>query len=176
MLATFLPDEAATLALGAALAEALAPGLMVYLRGELGAGKTTLARGVLRALGWQGPVKSPTYTLVEVYELSRLHLHHFDFYRFHDPREWSDAGFRESFNGRNVSLIEWPEKAGDLLPPPDVEIVLASSGDGRNASLRARSDPGRQCLTPGYRSTTPSTVRCASLQIVSARCSSLMKL
>jgi tRNA threonylcarbamoyladenosine biosynthesis protein TsaE len=100
----FLPDEAATLALGAALAPALTPGIVIHLRGELGAGKTTLVRGVLRALGHQGPVKSPTYTLVEVYEVSRLHLHHFDFYRFHDPRDWIDAGFRESFNERSASL------------------------------------------------------------------------
>ena len=151
-----LPDEAATLALGAALASALEPGLAVHLRGDLGAGKTTLVRGVLRALGHAGPVKSPTYTLVELYEISRLSLHHFDFYRFHDPREWSDAGFRESFNGRNVSLIEWPEKAGGLLPPPDVEIALASSGDGRSASLRARSEPGRRCLV-NLASRLPST-------------------
>lgn len=141
-----LPDESATLALGGALARALEPGLSIHLEGELGAGKTTLVRGVLRALGYQGPVKSPTYTLVELYEVSRLVLHHFDFYRFHDPREWSDAGFRESFNGRNVSLIEWPAKAGGLLPPADVEIALESSGDGRNASLRARSDRGGKCL------------------------------
>jgi tRNA threonylcarbamoyladenosine biosynthesis protein TsaE len=142
-----LPDEAATLALGAALAQALEPGLSIHMAGDLGAGKTTLVRGVLRGLGWTGPVKSPTYTLVEVYEVSRLLLHHFDFYRFHDPREWSDAGFRESFNGRTVSLIEWPGKAGGLLPPPDVEIVLESSGEGRNASLRSHSARGQKCLT-----------------------------
>jgi tRNA threonylcarbamoyladenosine biosynthesis protein TsaE len=145
-LATHLADEAATLALGAALAKALEPGVSVHLKGELGVGKTTLVRGVLRGLGWQGRVKSPTYALVELYEVSRLSLHHFDFYRFHDPREWSDAGFRESFNGRTVSLIEWPEKAGDRLPPPDVEIALESSGEGRNASLRSRSDRGEKCL------------------------------
>ncbi len=139
---TDLPDEAATLALGAALAAGLEPGDTVYLRGELGAGKTTLARGVLRGLGFEGRVKSPTYTLVEVYEVSRLHLHHFDFYRFHDPREWTDAGFRESFNGRNVSLIEWPEKAAGQLPPADLEITLTSSGCARNASLRATSPRG----------------------------------
>ena len=142
-----LPDEAATLALGAALGQALEPGLSIHLVGELGAGKTTLVRGVLRGLGWGGPVKSPTYTLVELYEVSRLILHHFDFYRFHDPREWSDAGFRESFNGRTVSLIEWPGKAGGLLPPPDVEIVLESSGEGRNASLHSHSARGQKCLT-----------------------------
>jgi tRNA threonylcarbamoyladenosine biosynthesis protein TsaE len=144
---TYLADEAATLALGAALARTLEPGLALHLRGELGAGKTTLVRGVLRGLGWEGPVKSPTYALVEVYEVSRLLLHHFDFYRFHDPQEWSDAGFRESLNGHTVSLIEWPEKAGDRLPPPDVEIVLESSGDGRNASLRSRSARGQKCLS-----------------------------
>src|SRR5688572_9475602 len=143
---TFLPDEGATLALGAAIARTLAPGMVLFLRGELGAGKTTLARGVLRGLGFEGRVKSPTYSLVELYEVSRLSLHHFDFYRFQDPREWSDAGFRESFNGHTVSLIEWPVKAGALLPPPDVEIDLESSGEGRNVSLRSRSDRGATCL------------------------------
>ena len=121
-------------------------GLSIHLRGELGSGKTTLVRGVLRALGYTGPVKSPTYTLVELYDVSRLVLHHFDFYRFHDPREWSDAGFRESFNGHTVNLIEWPEKAGGLLPAADIEIDLESSGEGRNASLRARSERGQRCL------------------------------
>ena len=145
-LKTFLPDEPATLALGAALARALEPGLTVYLQGDLGAGKTTLVRGVMRGLGHAGPVKSPTYTLVEVYEVSRLHLHHFDFYRFHDPREWIDAGFRETFNGRNVSLIEWPEKAGSLLPPADVRIDLEPSDSGRSASLRSCSLRGQRCL------------------------------
>jgi tRNA threonylcarbamoyladenosine biosynthesis protein TsaE len=144
---TFLPDEAATAALGAALARALEPGLSIHLRGDLGAGKTTLARSALRALGFTGPVKSPTYTLVEVYETSWLHLHHFDFYRFHDPREWIDAGFRETFDGRNVSLIEWPERAGTLLPPPDVVIELAASGSGRTASSRSCSVRGQKCVT-----------------------------
>lgn len=141
-----LPDEAATLALGAAIAPSLGPGTVIHLRGELGAGKTTVVRGLLRALGYLGAVKSPTYTLVEVYEVSRLHLHHFDFYRFHDPREWIDAGFRESFNGRNVSLVEWPERAAGLLPPPDLEITLAASGAGRSASLRASSPTGVRSL------------------------------
>jgi tRNA threonylcarbamoyladenosine biosynthesis protein TsaE len=145
-LKTILPDEQATLALGAALAHALEPGLVIYLRGELGAGKTTLARGTLRALGFEGPVKSPTYTLVEVYELSRLHLHHFDFYRFRDPREWIDAGFRESFNGRTVSLVEWPEKAIGQLPPADLEIALGLLEAGRNAALTANSIAGQKCL------------------------------
>ncbi len=146
-LKTFLPDEAATLALGARLAAVLEPGLTIYLRGELGAGKTTLVRGILRALGHEGPVKSPTYALVELYDVSRLHLHHFDFYRFHDPREWIDAGFRESFNGRTVSLIEWPERAGGSLPPADVEIALELHASGRNAALTSSSVAGQKCLT-----------------------------
>ena len=145
-LKTFLPDEAATLAFGAALAAGLEPGFVVYLRGELGAGKTTLARGVLRGLGYEGPVRSPTYTLVELYAISRLNLHHFDFYRLHDPREWIDAGFRESFNERNLSLVEWPEKAGDLLPCADVEITLTTSGSGRSATCTGNSPRGLRCL------------------------------
>ena len=142
-----LPDERATLALGAALAPLMEPGLVIYLRGELGAGKTTVVRGLVRALGWQGPVRSPTYTLVEVYAVSRLDLHHFDFYRFHDPREWIDAGFRESFNGRTSSLIEWPERAGGMLPPADVEIALALHGTGRSAELTSSSIRGQKMLT-----------------------------
>ena len=155
-LKTILPDERATLALGAALGLALEPGLVVHLRGELGAGKTTLVRGALRALGYEGAVKSPTYTLVEVYELSRLHLHHFDFYRFQDPREWIDAGFRESFNGRTASLIEWPERAAGLLPPADLEIALASHATGRSAELISRSLPGQKCLAKIAERSPPS--------------------
>jgi tRNA threonylcarbamoyladenosine biosynthesis protein TsaE len=141
-----LPDERATLALGAALSTMLEPGLTIYLRGELGAGKTTLVRGALRALGHEGPVRSPTYTLVELYTVSRLDLHHFDFYRFHDPREWIDAGFRESFNGRTVSLIEWPERAGGLLPPADMEILLELHEAGRSAVLTSNTLRGQKCL------------------------------
>src|SRR5205814_3474405 len=135
------------LELGAALAPCLEPGLTIYLRGELGAGKTTLVRGILRAFGHEGPVRSPTYALVEVYELSRLHLHHFDFYRFRDPREWIDAGFRESFNGRTVSLIEWPERAAGALLPADLEVALELHGEGRSAELTSRSLKGQKALT-----------------------------
>jgi tRNA threonylcarbamoyladenosine biosynthesis protein TsaE len=143
----FLPDEAATLALGGAMAGCIEPGTVIYLTGELGAGKTTLVRGLVRALGHAGAVKSPTYALVELYKLSRLDLHHFDFYRFRDPREWIDAGFRESFNGRTVSLIEWPERAAGMLPPADLEVALALHGEGRNAELTSRSLKGQKLLT-----------------------------
>lgn len=141
-----LPDENATLALGAALAPHLAPGMLVTLRGELGAGKTTLVRGLLRALGHAGRVKSPTYALVEVYEVSRLNFYHFDFYRFHDPSEWIEAGFRDIFNGRNACLVEWPERARGQLPPADLEITLAVTEPGRSATLVACSPAGERLL------------------------------
>ena len=141
-----LPDENATLALGAALAPRVAPGLVITLRGELGAGKTTLVRGLLQALGHAGRVKSPTYTLVEVYEVSRLSLYHFDFYRFHDPSEWIDAGFRDIFNGRNVCLIEWPERARGQLPPADLDIALEITEPGRTATITASSPAGEKLL------------------------------
>jgi tRNA threonylcarbamoyladenosine biosynthesis protein TsaE len=141
-----LPGEVDTLDLGARLAAALRPGLLVYLSGELGAGKTTLVRGCLRALGYRGRVKSPTFTLVEVYRLSSLYLHHFDFYRFNDPREWIDAGFRDVFGGDNVCLVEWPEKAGNELPPADLAIRLEHAGNARTAHITAHTEAGAECL------------------------------
>ena len=142
----FLPDEAATLALGNRLARVIEPGLYVALSGNLGAGKTTLTRGILRGLGYQGKVKSPTYTLVELYNLSKLDLYHFDFYRLNDPQEWLDAGFRDYFEPRNVCLVEWPERASDLLPVPDLRISLDAQGDGRRAQLGAGTELGKRCL------------------------------
>jgi tRNA threonylcarbamoyladenosine biosynthesis protein TsaE len=147
MLRAHLPDEAATTRLGERLAECLAPGMRVYLRGELGSGKTTLVRGLLRGLGHPGRVKSPTYTLVELYTVSRLNLYHFDFYRFRDPKEWRDAGLDEYFDSDGVCVVEWPEKAGDALPPPDLELVLARAATGRDVIVRAASETGERCLT-----------------------------
>jgi len=141
-----LRDEAATARLGGQLAATLAPGVWIYLRGDLGAGKTTLVRGLLRALGFQGRVKSPSYTLVELYIVSSLHLYHFDFFRFHDPREWSDAGFREYFSRDAVCLVEWPEKAGNDLPPAALDVHLRSAVDGRDALLTAHTEAGERCL------------------------------
>lgn len=146
-LSLFLADESATLALGARLAPLLEPGLVITLRGDLGAGKTTLVRGLLRALGFAGRVKSPTYTLVETYNVSRLHFYHFDFYRFQDPREWNEAGFREVAGTEAICLIEWPERARGQLPPVDLDISLAVSNESRTASLAAGSPAGARLLT-----------------------------
>jgi tRNA threonylcarbamoyladenosine biosynthesis protein TsaE len=142
----FLPDEAATLAFGARLAQMLEAGLFVALSGNLGSGKTTLTRGILRGFGYAGKVKSPTYTLVELYNLSRLDLYHFDFYRFSDPQEWLDAGFADHFEPRNLCLVEWPECAGDLLPVPDLKISLNVEGDGRRIRIVAETEHGKRCL------------------------------
>jgi tRNA threonylcarbamoyladenosine biosynthesis protein TsaE len=141
-----LPEEAATLALGAALASGARPGLVLYLSGELGAGKTTLVRGLLRALGHPGKVKSPTYALVELYTVSGLSLYHFDFYRFNDPNEWLSSGFREAFNPETMCIVEWPERATGLLSPPDLSITLKYSDAGRNALLEAHSPAGEDWL------------------------------
>ena len=124
--------------------------MSVHLRGDLGSGKTTLARGLLRGLGYAGRVKSPTYTLVELYIDSRLNLYHFDFYRFHDPSEWHDAGFREYFNERSICLVEWPEKAAGLLPRagPARSASSRHRRGGRDASAGGGDEIGRRrCLT-----------------------------
>jgi len=152
-----LADEAATLSFGAVLAKAIQPNLTIYLHGDLGAGKTTLVRGLLHALGYVGKVKSPTYTLVESYEVksdvvSKLNLYHFDLYRFNDEEEWEAAGFRDYFNAESVCLIEWPEKAQNSLPTPDIDITfmikdLGMNKDlGRSISVSAHSILGQQCL------------------------------
>jgi len=141
-----LPDEAATLRLGAALADGAQPGRVLHLRGELGAGKTTLVRGLLRTLGHAGRVKSPTYSLVEPYALSRLNLYHFDFYRFKDRSEWMSSGFREHFNPSTVCIVEWPERAGELLSAPDLDLLLQYQGDAREASLAPCSSEGEAWL------------------------------
>jgi len=141
-----LADERATLALGEALAPGAANGLVLHLSGDLGTGKTTLVRGLLRALGYPGRVKSPSYTLVEPYDLSSLNLYHFDFYRFKDRTEWLSTGFREHFNPDSLCIVEWPERAGGLIAPPDLEIRLEISGSGRSATLSARSAAGEAWL------------------------------
>lgn len=142
-----LPDEAATETLARRFAPLVRYGGRIHLNGDLGAGKTTFARALLRACGIQGRIKSPTFTLVEVYNISNLYCYHFDFYRFTDPREWLDAGFRDALRQDALVLIEWAEKAGTTLPPPDLEITLVPDGDGRVATLTAASEQGQLWLT-----------------------------
>jgi tRNA threonylcarbamoyladenosine biosynthesis protein TsaE len=141
-----LPDEAATLALGRDLAATLRPGMVVWLSGDLGAGKTTLVRGLLRAYHFEGRVKSPTFTLVEHYPFSSFNLYHFDLYRFADPEEWEDAGFREYFNDRSICLVEWPEKGDGMLPGADLLIRLEWAGEGRLATLQGVTEVGATCI------------------------------
>jgi tRNA threonylcarbamoyladenosine biosynthesis protein TsaE len=141
-----LDDPAATSRLGSRLAGCLEPGMRLYFRGELGSGKTTLIRGLLRGLGAQERVKSPTYTLVELYVTSRLNLYHFDFYRFLHESEFEDAGLADYFLGQSVCLVEWPERAGNALPRPDLELTLAYSGTGREVEVRAHSPAGERCI------------------------------
>ncbi len=119
----------------------------ITLHGDLGAGKTTLVRHLLRALGVQGRIKSPTYAVVEPHEAPGLHIWHFDFYRFNDPREWEDAGFRDVFASPGLKLAEWPEKAAALIPAADVAIFIeALDEEARRVTLRAHTPLGQQLL------------------------------
>jgi tRNA threonylcarbamoyladenosine biosynthesis protein TsaE len=145
-----LHDESGTAALGASLARALLPGLAIHLHGDLGAGKTALTRALLHAAGHVGNVKSPTYTLSEPYRITldgkTVDVIHFDLYRMSSPEEFLDAGFREDFNANNICIVEWPEKAEPVLPPPDLNIWLSVAGNGRDVELQALSDLGLLCL------------------------------
>lgn len=145
-----LNGEADTLSFGSVLAKVLEPGLTIYLHGDLGAGKTTLVRGLIHALGYAGKVKSPTYTLVEQYPVQHkgvsYNIYHFDLYRFNDEEEWEAAGFRDYFNAESVCLIEWPEKAAHVLPLPDINLTFTILDQSRQINLEAISEKGRQCL------------------------------
>jgi len=146
-----LGDAACTEAAGARLAAELRGGMIVTLSGDLGAGKTTLARGCLRALGWRGSVKSPTYALVEHYEVSSLYFYHFDFYRFADPGEWEHLGFADYFRQDAICMIEWPERVDGMLPAPDLMLTLrypvSGMQDGRELAMLSRSPAGDRCLS-----------------------------
>ena len=142
-----MPDAAATARLGAALAAGIVPGRVLHLSGDLGTGKTTLVRGLLRALGVHGPVKSPTYTWVEPYTISSLDLYHFDIYRLSNKNEWIESGLREYFRPDAVCIVEWPERAGSALPAPDIKVTLKHEGDARRALLEACSPAGEAWLS-----------------------------
>lgn len=142
----FLADEAATLQAGEVLAKVVSAAI-VFLHGNLGMGKTTLSRGVLQGLGHQGRVKSPTYTLVEPYELSGGRLvYHFDLYRLSDPEELEYLGIRDYFDEESLCLIEWPERGEGVLPQPDIEIELKLEGRGRKLNLKSGTDLGSRLI------------------------------
>ena len=143
-LSLFLPDSEATDELGRALAASRPAGAVVHLQGDLGAGKSTLARALLRALGVQGAIRSPTYTLVERYPLADGEAWHLDLYRIGDAGELDFLGLDEG--SATLWLVEWPERGGPALPPCDLRIRLAADGAGRSATLEAASVPGREWL------------------------------
>lgn len=144
----FLPDEEATYRMGQQIAHALAEqtAAHIYLHGQLGAGKTCLVRGFLRALGYQGKVKSPTYSLIEPYPIAGQHVYHFDFYRINDPGELEVIGISEHFSENAICLVEWPELAAEILPVPDLYISLDLMKEGRHIKIEAKNDRGNVWL------------------------------
>ena len=154
LLSVDLLDENSTIEFGNQLGSILKPGLVIWLDGDLGAGKTTLVRAMLRKLGFTGPVKSPTYALVEVYVVSSLYLYHFDFYRFNEPEEFVDAGLGEYFQNETICLVEWPQKAIGYVPQPDLLLSFHfiseknsnASEPGRKLDIHAYTEAGQQCL------------------------------
>ncbi|MFN3581679.1 MAG: tRNA (adenosine(37)-N6)-threonylcarbamoyltransferase complex ATPase subunit type 1 TsaE [Pseudomonas sp.] len=138
----YIEGEEAMAAMGASVAQAMGPTGVIYLQGDLGAGKTTLSRGLIRARGHVGAVKSPTFTLVEPYELESGAIYHFDLYRLLDPEELEFLGVRDYFAPGNLCLIEWPEKGKGVLPIADLTITIAAAGAGRRLSLEGHSALG----------------------------------
>lgn len=132
--------------LGARLSAGLAAGQLIFLSGELGAGKTTFVRALLRGLGYDATVKSPTYTLVESYSVGGLAVYHFDLYRLRDPQELESIGFRDYLDGRGVCLVEWPERAAEYLPVPDLKVSIEHEKNKRRIDFHALSPVGSALL------------------------------
>jgi tRNA threonylcarbamoyladenosine biosynthesis protein TsaE len=146
-----LECEDDTESLGQRLANGLEPGILINLLGDLGSGKTTFVRGLLRGLGFYGRVRSPTFAIVEPYEQSRLFLYHFDFYRLNGSRELLDSGLLEMFGTDAVCVVEWPEKASGILPKADMDIFFhIDRTGGRIASLDANTSRGKRCLKAAF--------------------------
>lgn len=142
-----LESEAATINLGRLLAPALDAAGVIFLSGGLGAGKTTLCRGLLRGLGYDGAVKSPTFTLVEPYELERGSVYHFDLYRLAHPDELDYLGAEDYFAAEALCLIEWPERGAGFLPTPDLELTLTVTSEAsRQVQLRAQTLKGERAM------------------------------
>jgi len=146
MFKRYLQDQAATEAFGGQLAAACQGGLLVFLHGHLGAGKTTLVRGFLRASGHSGPVKSPTYALIEPYITAYGNLYHLDLYRLADAEELEWIGIRDLFEDESICLVEWPERGAGILPEADVHIYLQAEGSGRQVRVEVASSRGEKLL------------------------------
>ena len=141
-----IADAAEMERFGSQLASVSSPAMSIYLQGNLGAGKTTLARGFLRGLGFLEKVKSPTYTLLEPYIINGQSVYHFDLYRLNDPLELESIGWRDYFDGQGICLVEWPEKASDLLGEPDINILIEINALERKLELQASPDKGLKSL------------------------------
>lgn len=137
-----LSDDIATVTMGNRIAAIIEQGAVIYLHGDLGAGKTTFTRGIVQGFGHTGKVKSPTYTLVEPYELERANVYHFDLYRLGDPEELEYMGIRDYFSAQAICVVEWPEKGGEFIPVPDINITLSYVGDERNIVINSASERG----------------------------------
>lgn len=146
MIEQWLPDPESQLAFGVRLAALLPPRLILYLEGDLGTGKTTLTRGVLAGLGHRGAARSPTYTLLEPYELADRRLNHLDLYRLGDPQELEYLGLRDLLAEDAVWMVEWPERGRGVLPPPDLTIAIAYAAHGRRLRLSATTPAGEAVL------------------------------
>ncbi len=141
-----LDNEQGTQHLGEVIGEHLTVPLICYLQGELGAGKTRLVRAIIQSIGYSGNIKSPTYTLVEPYQLERFNIYHFDLYRLSDPEELDFLGIRDYFDHQSVAFIEWPEKGKGWLAIADISIILEINGDGRNIRLIGQTNIGKKLL------------------------------
>ena len=141
-----MPNEQAQEALAAQIAQFTPAGAVIFLQGDLGAGKTTFVRGFLQGLGFNGVVKSPTYTLVEPYHIDNKRIYHFDLYRLADPDELEYAGGRDYFDDESICLVEWPEKAKGFLPAADIQCLIRYENEGRRAEIAAHTDKGEAVL------------------------------
>jgi len=141
-----LEDEQATVAMGGVLAKSITQGAVIYLFGDLGAGKTTFTRGVVQGFGHKGKVKSPTYTLVEPYELDNQSIYHFDLYRLADPEELEFMGIRDYFNEKSICMIEWPEKGAEFLAAADLELTLEYVAQKRKVSIMGKTQKGEEIV------------------------------
>jgi tRNA threonylcarbamoyladenosine biosynthesis protein TsaE len=144
----YAADAAATESLGAQVAARCVPGIRIFIDGDLGAGKTTFVRGLLNAAGHAGPIRSPTFTLVETYDTRIGPVFHFDLYRLAHPRELETLGYRDFFDGSGICLVEWPQRAGSLLGMPDLRVTLSFRNGGRWVTLEAHSVRGQGMIPP----------------------------